>query len=99
MVLGYVEQHKAKSGTPTMGGIIFIVPIVVSTLIFGYSEMNLVAVMTTVAYAVLGFWTTLSRFASSRIWGFAPTKNLSDNSASRCSLRCTPTKIRLSEAK
>ncbi len=55
VVLGYVEQHKAKSGTPTMGGIIFIVPIVVSTLIFGYSEMNLVAVMTTVAYAVLGF--------------------------------------------
>lgn len=55
VVLGYVEQHKSKSGTPTMGGIIFILPIVLSTLLFGYSEINLVAVSTTVAYAILGF--------------------------------------------
>lgn len=53
-VLGYVEQHKAKSGTPTMGGWIFIIPI----LIFGlscFSTFNLVACMCVLAYGLIGF--------------------------------------------
>ena len=33
--------HKKKSGTPTMGGFIFIIPVVISTLIFAYSRTKL----------------------------------------------------------
>ncbi len=33
-ILGYVTEHSSKQGTPTMGGIIFILPIIVLSLIF-----------------------------------------------------------------
>lgn len=55
VILGYVEQHKAKSGTPTMGGFIFILPMIAFSLIFGYSKTNAVVSATVAAYAVLGF--------------------------------------------
>ncbi len=55
VILGYVEQHKSKNGTPTMGGIIFLLPTIILTLSFGYSESVLVAVMVTLSYALLGF--------------------------------------------
>ena len=32
-ILHYVESHKAKAGTPTMGGIIFILGIILASLI------------------------------------------------------------------
>ena len=30
----YVEEHKSKIGTPTMGGLIFILPVVITSLFF-----------------------------------------------------------------
>ena len=29
----YVENHQRKSGTPTMGGLIFIIPTIITTII------------------------------------------------------------------
>lgn len=55
VILGYVEQHSAKSGTPTMGGIIFLIPVAAVSLGFGYGKLTLVAVLTTFGYALLGF--------------------------------------------
>jgi phospho-N-acetylmuramoyl-pentapeptide-transferase len=54
-VLGYVEQHSHKTGTPTLGGVLFVVPTIALTLLFGYSKLSLVASATLFAYAVLGF--------------------------------------------
>ncbi|MBQ7652897.1 MAG: phospho-N-acetylmuramoyl-pentapeptide-transferase [Clostridia bacterium] len=56
-ILEYVDQHKGKSGTPTMGGIGFIIPAVAVTLILSRNGLSSgrVAALTTLAYAILGF--------------------------------------------
>ncbi len=56
-ILKYVELHKGKSGTPTMGGIIFIAAAVIATMIFGGSGLTLgkAAALIMTAFALLGF--------------------------------------------
>lgn len=55
------ENHRKKEGTPTMGGLIFIIPTVIITLILvamGYLQMTSdlgIVLFVIVAYAVLGF--------------------------------------------
>ena len=56
-ILVYVEQHKGKSGTPTMGGIIFILSSLVGSVFFLTSN-NAFAVITMLSmlfFGVLGF--------------------------------------------
>ena len=55
-ILEYVELHKKKSGTPTMGGLIFIIPTVVTTVVFGRKDwtMGIAVVLITFAYALVG---------------------------------------------
>jgi len=56
-ILVYVEKHKEKSGTPTMGGIIFIVTGIISYLLF-WKENNIlatIAMLSFVFFGVLGF--------------------------------------------
>ncbi|MCL2587621.1 MAG: phospho-N-acetylmuramoyl-pentapeptide-transferase [Firmicutes bacterium] len=56
-ILKYVDFHKQKSGTPTMGGIIFILPLVVLTPIFVRVShpFSLVVILASVGFALLGF--------------------------------------------
>lgn len=56
-ILVYVEQHKAKSGTPTMGGIIFILSAVVGYFVFWKKNniLTTIAVMSLVFFGMLGF--------------------------------------------
>ena len=55
------ENHRKKEGTPTMGGLIFIIPTVIITLILvamGYLQMTSdlgIVLFVIIAYAVLGF--------------------------------------------
>lgn len=58
----YLEKrHKSKEGTPTMGGIIFIIPTIVTTIILlfmgkiEFSENLLIVLFVFLAYAGLGF--------------------------------------------
>lgn len=53
-VLDYVEHHKAKTGTPTMGGWIFIIPIILFSLI-AFSTLSLVACVSVLSYGLIGF--------------------------------------------
>ena len=56
-ILHYVEAHKSKDGTPTMGGIIFIVAIVLISCLF-FSKDNKLAVVTLAVmccFGLLGF--------------------------------------------
>ena len=56
-ILHYVEAHKAKDGTPTMGGIMFLLALLLTSAIF-LRENSLLAVITiatTLAYGILGF--------------------------------------------
>ncbi len=56
-ILQYVSEHNGKQGTPTMGGIAFILCFSAVTLIFcGFSDTTVnVTVAVTVAYGVVGF--------------------------------------------
>ena len=54
-------RHKEKNGTPTMGGLIFIIPTILSVLILllmgkiDFSENLFIVMFVFIAYAVLGF--------------------------------------------
>ena len=56
-VLHYVEQHAGKSGTPTMGGLIFILPIVTLAWFFvgKGNPLCIIAILAGLGYATLGF--------------------------------------------
>lgn len=55
-ILEYVDKHEGKSGTPTMGGIIFLLPMAVITLIFSIDggKMGIVAMAITLSYGLVG---------------------------------------------
>ncbi len=55
-ILSYVDAHKSKSGTPTMGGVMFIFAIALCGLAFFYkSKEVIVAICGMIAYGAIGF--------------------------------------------
>lgn len=52
------RTHLSKSGTPTMGGIIFLVPLILISLLQtrGNGEYTSVAVLTTLGFTLIGFF-------------------------------------------
>ncbi len=56
-VLHYVDKHAGKSGTPTMGGLIFISSTILSTLFFikGQAFWAILTLIIMLAYGMLGF--------------------------------------------
>ena len=56
-ILKYVEQHDAKAGTPTFGGLIFLISVSLVIAIFGGFRYALcrTATVVFVAYGVIGF--------------------------------------------
>ena len=55
-ILEYVDKHEGKSGTPTMGGIIFLLPMAIITAIFSIKggKMGIVAMAITLSYGLVG---------------------------------------------
>ena len=55
-ILKYVDKHEGKSGTPTMGGIIFLLPTAIVTAVFsiGAGKMGIVAMAITLSYGLVG---------------------------------------------
>jgi len=56
-ILHHVELHKQKSGTPTMGGFIFILPtlVLLPFVLNRDTPMSLIVILASVGYAILGF--------------------------------------------
>lgn len=56
-ILHYVDNHAGKSGTPTMGGFIFIISALIASLIFLRGELYLpiLVLLTMFGYGLLGF--------------------------------------------
>ena len=56
-ILHYVDKHMGKSGTPTMGGIIFIFSIIISSFFFLRGQVigAVLALATMFGYGLLGF--------------------------------------------
>ena len=57
----YVEDHQRKSGTPTMGGLIFIIPTIITTIILlltnkiEFSVNLLIVMFVFISYGLIGF--------------------------------------------
>ena len=57
----YVENHQKKTGTPTMGGLIFIIPTIITTLILlatnkiEFSVNLLIVLFVFISYGLIGF--------------------------------------------
>lgn len=51
----YVSEHKSKEGTPTMGGIIFIIPVVLTNIFILKSNTLLIVLITFILYGLIGF--------------------------------------------
>lgn len=55
-ILHYVDAHSSKQGTPTMGGFIFLIGLVVSYFVIkGDKYLSLLTLIITLCYALLGF--------------------------------------------
>ena len=56
-ILHYVEHHKEKSGTPTMGGTIFILPVIVLSgfVLSSKTPLTNIAIIASLGYAFIGF--------------------------------------------
>ncbi|MCL2229031.1 MAG: phospho-N-acetylmuramoyl-pentapeptide-transferase [Firmicutes bacterium] len=56
-ILHYVDWHATKSGTPTMGGFIFMVPMLLLAplLISGATPLSLILLLGAFGYGILGF--------------------------------------------
>lgn len=54
-VLQYVDKHEGKSGTPTMGGISFLLGVTVAVLAFGREKLGIVALCVALGYGLVGF--------------------------------------------
>jgi len=53
-ILHYVDNHLNKQGTPTMGGIGFILAVIIAMLFLGFSGSSLMSVAVMTAYGVVG---------------------------------------------
>ena len=76
VILGYVFQHSAKEGTPTMGGFIFIIPVAVVTLAVGYGKLSLVAVLLMLGYSLVGFLDDFLKIKTHNNLGLKPYQKI-----------------------
>lgn len=74
-ILEYVVQHESKAGTPTMGGIIFIIPVVVVSLI-EFTPLSLVAMSLTVGFGLVGFLDDFIKVKLGRNQGLKPYQKI-----------------------
>ncbi len=69
-----LESHKVKSGTPTMGGVIFLIPFIVISILFCHKAPEIVGIIIlTLGYGLIGFLddfikVVLKRNLGLRVW-------------------------------
>lgn len=70
-ILNYVEAHSAKAGTPTMGGIIFLISISLVAYICcgGSNTLSRIAILVFLAYGLVGFLDDFIKFKFKRNLG------------------------------
>lgn len=77
-ILGYVKEHKSKSGTPTMGGIAFITSIIVIWLfMFGIDNGRAILTLAiTGGYAIVGFLDDFLKISHKENEGLKPYQKI-----------------------
>ena len=74
-VLGYVKQHEHKSGTPTMGGFIFLLPALVFSLV-EFKAFSIVAAALTMGFCLVGFLDDFIKIRFARNLGLKPYQKI-----------------------
>lgn len=77
-ILHYVDNHAGKSGTPTMGGIIFIFSCIISSLFFLKNDNGLswIILLVFFAYGLLGFLDDIIKVRGSKNEGLKPYQKI-----------------------
>ena len=78
VILNYVESHSVKSGTPTMGGIIFLISICLVSFICFDADASLAkfSLVIFVAYGTIGFLDDFIKFKFKRNLGLTPIQKI-----------------------
>ena len=78
VILKYVESHSGKQGTPTMGGLIFLISIpLVSLICFdGQSQFAKAAILIFLAYGLVGFLDDFIKFKNKQNLGLKPYQKI-----------------------
>lgn len=75
-ILSYVDNHYSKSGTPTMGGVGFLIGIAVATLITNADRLTLICVVVMLGYGVVGFLDDFIKVYFKRNEGLKPYQKI-----------------------
>ncbi len=82
-ILEYVEEHKKKSGTPTMGGLFFIPAAAITFFLFGGAKSRLAVVSLTIglSFMLVGFLDDYLKITQKRNEGLKPYQKIIFQSA------------------
>lgn len=72
-----VKEHLKKAGVPTMGGIIILVPLMVTTIL--WTKLNpfvIIALATTAAMGFIGFFDDITKVVRARSLGLTPRQKM-----------------------
>ncbi|MCQ2556342.1 MAG: phospho-N-acetylmuramoyl-pentapeptide-transferase [Clostridia bacterium] len=76
-ILGYVEEHKEKNGTPTMGGVVFLlVPLALSFCFLKYDVNWFMCLIVSVFFGVLGFMDDFIKIKFKQNLGLRPYQKI-----------------------
>ncbi|MCH5163847.1 MAG: phospho-N-acetylmuramoyl-pentapeptide-transferase [Clostridiales bacterium] len=75
-ILSYVDNHSGKSGTPTMGGIGFLLGIAVASFISGIDRITLISTVVMLGYGVVGFLDDFIKVYFKRNEGLKPYQKI-----------------------
>ncbi len=77
-ILSYVEGHQGKSGTPTMGGIIFLISICLVAFVCFDGEASLakMSLLIFFGYGMIGFFDDFIKFKFKRNLGLTPLQKI-----------------------
>lgn len=77
-ILNYVTEHSFKQGTPTMGGIIFILPTIIVSLFFLKSNLTISILTLTIflGYGIIGFLDDFIKIKFKRNLGLLPYQKI-----------------------
>lgn len=72
-----VKEHLKKSGVPTMGGIIILIPLMVTTILWAkLNQFIIIALVTTAAMGLIGFFDDITKVVKARSLGLTARQKL-----------------------